>query len=51
MERFRILGFGHVGISVRDKVASRKFYEDVLGVRPVWAYGGEKVGGLLFIGK
>lgn len=49
MEKFKVLGFGHVGISVLDVEKSRKFYEDMLGFRVVWENFNN--GSLLFIGN
>ncbi|MEK3890768.1 VOC family protein [Bacillus sp. FSL K6-3431] len=49
MEKFKVLGFGHVGISVRDVEESRKFYENILGFRTVWEH--YENGSLLFIGN
>ena len=52
MEKFKVLGFGHVGISVRDVEKSRKFYENILGFRTVWERYNEKGDlELLFIGN
>jgi lactoylglutathione lyase len=51
MEKVKVLGFGHVGISVSDKEISRRFYEDMLGFRVVWEYHYEDGGSLLFMGN
>ena len=47
---FRVLGFGHVGIRVRDVEGSRKFYEETLGFSTVWEYRRAE-GDLTFIGN
>lgn len=51
MKNFKTLGFGHIGISVKNKEKSRNFYENMLGFGLVWEYQNEDGGNLLFIGK
>ncbi|MCR2823058.1 VOC family protein [Lederbergia panacisoli] len=52
MEKFNVLGFGHVGLSVRDVEVSRKFYEDMLGFSVVWEHFNEDGSrSLLFMGN
>jgi len=36
MEKFKVLGFGHVGLCVKDVEKSYRFYEEMLGFQVVW---------------
>jgi lactoylglutathione lyase len=38
MKSCSVLGIGHVGISVKDKQVSKKFYTEVLGFEVAWEY-------------
>ena len=49
-ETFNVLGFGHVGLRVRDIERSRRFYRDMLAFETVWEYHLES-GDLLFMGN
>ncbi|MBS4195587.1 VOC family protein [Lederbergia citri] len=52
MEKFKVLGFGHVGLSVRDVEKSYNFYKNMLGFQVVWEHfneNGKRT--LLFIGN
>src|SRR6185312_8974833 len=52
MGSFRVLGFGHVGLSVRSIEKSREFYSEMLGFETVWEhYDEEGRRDLLFIGN
>jgi lactoylglutathione lyase len=41
MENLTYLGFGHVGMFIKDRVESKRFYTDILGFQVVSEYIGE----------